>query len=105
MLLKTAPGLKPEGTFWFFAVVTLVGLAFAWFFLPETSGRSLEGMDELFSLPWTDIGRNGAALMGGSGSGAEDVETDYDAEKAARIAAKQRAEQVEVSDLEKDQTH
>lgn len=31
--------LKPQGTFWFFAIVTLLGLAFVWFFLPETAGK------------------------------------------------------------------
>ena len=28
-------------------------------FIPETSGRSLEGMDELFQLKWWRIGRYG----------------------------------------------
>lgn len=52
-------GLGPAGTFWFFTVVTAVGGLWAWFFIPETAGRSLEGMDELFRLRWWRIGRYG----------------------------------------------
>lgn len=33
-----------------------------WFFLPETSKRSLESLDEMFNLPWHLIGRKGAQL-------------------------------------------
>jgi Sugar (and other) transporter len=84
MLLTKAPGLKPQGAFWFFAAVTLVGLAFAWFFVPETAGKSLEGMDELFSLPWHIIGRKGAKLTEGMGSVAEMVGRS-DKEKLAEV--------------------
>ena len=73
MLLSKAPGLTPQGTFWFFAAVTLISLAYVWFFVPETAGKSLEGMDELFSLPWYIIGRKGAKLTEGKGSVAEIV--------------------------------
>lgn len=65
MLLDTA--MRPYGTFFFFAMVTLVGLVWMWFFLPETAGKSLEAMDEMFSLPWYIIGRKGAAITAGSG--------------------------------------
>lgn len=54
--------MKPQGTFFFFAGVTLLGLIWMWFFLPETAGKSLEAMDEMFSLPWRIIGRKGASL-------------------------------------------
>ncbi|KAH6903141.1 MFS quinate transporter-like protein [Coprinopsis sp. MPI-PUGE-AT-0042] len=54
------------GTMMFFATVTLIGLGWVWFFLPETSGRSLEALDEMFNLPWFLIGRKGAALTSGS---------------------------------------
>jgi sugar porter (SP) family MFS transporter len=64
MLLTTS--MKPQGTFWFFTIVTLLGLGFVWFFLPETAGKSLEGMDELFELPWHVIGRKGAKLTEGN---------------------------------------
>ena len=65
MLLESA--MKPHGTFFFFAAVTLLGLLWMWFFLPETAGKSLEAMDEMFSLPWYIIGRKGAVITGGSG--------------------------------------
>ena len=59
LLSKSAGGLGPAGTFWFFTVITLIGGAWAWFFIPETAGRSLEGMDRLFMLRWWQIGRFG----------------------------------------------
>lgn len=59
-LMLLVDSLGPGGTFWFFAAVTLLGLVWMWFFLPETAGKSLESMDELFSLPWHVIGRKGA---------------------------------------------
>lgn len=60
MLLPTSQGgMSPQGMFWFFTVVTLIGGAWAWFFIPETAGRSLEGMDRLFTLKWYQIGRFG----------------------------------------------
>ncbi|KAL2069801.1 hypothetical protein VTL71DRAFT_14480 [Oculimacula yallundae] len=93
MLLDGAPGLSPKGTFWFFSVVTLLGLGFVWFSLPETAGKSLEGMDEMFNLPWYTIGGNGAALTAGIGSIAEAM-TIGDSEKLAEIGG---AEQVEKS--------
>ncbi|KAJ4376656.1 hypothetical protein N0V86_006772 [Didymella sp. IMI 355093] len=71
------------GTMLFFSVVTAIGLAWAWFFLPETSGRSLEALDALFNLPWYLIGRKGAALTAGSGGLAEVL--DESGEKAATI--------------------
>ncbi|KAJ5618651.1 hypothetical protein N7528_006762 [Penicillium herquei] len=36
------------GTFIFFGCVTTVGIAYVWFFVPETMGRTLEEMDEIF---------------------------------------------------------
>ncbi|MCJ1445382.1 MAG: hypothetical protein MMC23_005887 [Stictis urceolatum] len=65
MLLDNALG--HSGTFFFFAAVTAVGLGWVWFFLPETSGKSLEAMDELFALRWSVIGRKGAELTRGVG--------------------------------------
>lgn len=52
-------GMGPAGAFWFFSVVALVGGLWAWFFIPETAGRSLESMDRLFMLRWYQIGRRG----------------------------------------------
>lgn len=62
MLLSTHNGgLAPAGTFWFFAAITVLGFFFAWFFIPETAGLSLESMDALFKLRWYQIGRMGRA--------------------------------------------
>lgn len=52
-------GINPNGTFWFFAAVTLLGGVWVWFFVPETAGRSLESMNRLFELPWYKIGLYG----------------------------------------------
>lgn len=59
LLERNAGGLGPAGTFWLFTVITVMGGAWAWFFIPETAGRSLEGMDRLFTLRWWQIGRFG----------------------------------------------
>ncbi|VBB79730.1 Putative permease [Podospora comata] len=52
-------GISPKGTFWSFAIVTILGAVWVFFMVPETAGRSLESMDSLFSLPWYKIGRYG----------------------------------------------
>jgi sugar porter (SP) family MFS transporter len=54
--------LTSAGTFFFAVGILVIGLFWAWFFLPEMSGRSLESMEELFVLPWYLIGRRGAQL-------------------------------------------
>jgi len=36
------------GAFIFFGCITLIGAFYVWFFVPETKGRTLEEMDELF---------------------------------------------------------
>lgn len=59
LLPKSDGGLGSAGTFWLFTVITIIGGAWAWFFIPETAGRSLEGMDRLFTLRWWQIGRFG----------------------------------------------
>ncbi|GAB7349181.1 hypothetical protein MBLNU459_g8116t1 [Dothideomycetes sp. NU459] len=64
-------GMTTSGTMFFFAAVTLLGLAWVWFFLPETSGRSLEAIDAIFELPWYKIGRKGRQLTEGWSSTAE----------------------------------
>jgi sugar porter (SP) family MFS transporter len=71
------------GTMLFFSCVTAIGLIWVWFFLPETSGRSLEALDEMFNLPWYLIGRKGAALTAGSGGMSEIL--DHAGEKAATV--------------------
>lgn len=54
--------LQPYGTFYLFVGVNVISLAWAWFFIPEVSGRSLESMEEIFNLPWYLIGRRGHIL-------------------------------------------
>lgn len=52
-------GLTPHGTFYFFGVVSIVGGIWVWMCVPEAAGRSLEGIDKMFDLPWYKIGRHG----------------------------------------------
>nr|POE54234.1 quinate permease [Quercus suber] len=63
--------LTTGGTMFFFSAVTLLGLAWVWFFLPELSGKSLEAVDAIFELPWYTIGRKGKSLTVGVGGGVE----------------------------------
>ena len=88
-------GMTHGGTMMFFCVVTLIGLAWAWFFLPELAGKSLEDVDAVFDLPWHLIGRKGKELTKGVGGAlehfheksvveeAETVENVTDAERKA----------------------
>ncbi|PLB49903.1 putative MFS monosaccharide transporter [Aspergillus steynii IBT 23096] len=48
--LSTSPFIQASsyGTFIFFGCVTTVGVLYVWFLVPETKGRTLEEMDELF---------------------------------------------------------
>ncbi|GFF24244.1 probable glucose transporter rco-3 [Aspergillus udagawae] len=48
--LSTSPFIAASdyGTFIFFGVVTTIGVLYVWFLVPETKGRTLEEMDELF---------------------------------------------------------
>lgn len=55
-------GMTTAGTMYFFAGITFIGLCWVYFFLPETSGRSLESLDAVFDLPWYKIGRYGAKV-------------------------------------------
>lgn len=64
-------GMTTGGTMLFFSIITALGLAWVWFFLPETTGRSLESIDAIFELPWYKIGRQGRQLTEGHGSSAE----------------------------------
>lgn len=61
-LPKMMIAMNTYGAFYFFAVVLLISLFWAWFFVPEVAGRSLESMDEIFNLPWYMIGRKGPEL-------------------------------------------
>lgn len=59
LLAVSKGGISPKGTFWCFAAVTFIGGLWVWFSVPETSGQSLESMDDLFELPWYKIGLHG----------------------------------------------
>ncbi|KAF2123294.1 general substrate transporter [Dothidotthia symphoricarpi CBS 119687] len=78
------------GTMMFFSCVTGLGLFWVWFFLPETSGKSLEALDEIFNLPWHLIGRKGAQLTRGTGGMSEVLDTA--GEKAATAQMEDAAE-------------
>ncbi|THW70504.1 putative quinate permease [Aureobasidium pullulans] len=80
-------GLGPAGTFWLFTAITIIGGAWAWFTIPETSGRSLEGIDKLFELPWYKIGRFGAQEAEIS----DQFEADKMDEKKANVQIIERA--------------
>lgn len=60
-LPKLMIALKPFGAFYFFVGVMVLGLIFA-FFLPELQGRSLESIEEIFTLPWYKL-RNANKLV------------------------------------------
>jgi hypothetical protein len=109
--------LQPYGTFYFASAVLLMGLFWCWFFLPEISGRSLESMEEIFSLPWYLIGRRGAELCPDH-SGITLVKVDHDSgsiaikgeeqfvenvsdEESARNKASKNRETIHEVDLEK----
>ncbi|KAJ5354952.1 hypothetical protein N7541_005996 [Penicillium brevicompactum] len=55
MLLENG-GLGPDGTFYFFGVISILGGVWVWLFVPEAAGRSLETIDKMFDLPWYKIG-------------------------------------------------
>lgn len=48
--MATSPFISTTqfGAFIFFGCITLIGAFYVWFFVPETKGRTLEEMDELF---------------------------------------------------------
>ena len=60
----------------FFSTVTLIGLAWVWFFIPELAGKSLESIDAVFALPWYLIGRKGKELTKGEGGAVEAIDKE-----------------------------
>ncbi|KAL2178195.1 general substrate transporter [Thermothelomyces heterothallicus CBS 202.75] len=87
MLLPVADGgISAQGTFWFFAAVTVLGGLWVYFAVPETAGRSLESMDRLFRLPWYKIGRHGN----------REAELE-DARELSEKTDKQQAQEVDVA--------
>jgi hypothetical protein len=49
--------MKQWGEMLLNSVVAFLGLIFVWFFIPEPSGKNLEDMQLVFSLPWYKVGR------------------------------------------------
>ncbi|EAZ63468.1 quinate permease [Scheffersomyces stipitis CBS 6054] len=59
---KMLLAMNNYGAFYFFVGVMVMSLFWAWFFVPEVTGRSLESMEDIFNLPWYIIGRKGPEL-------------------------------------------
>jgi hypothetical protein len=68
--------MSTGGTMMFFVCVTAIGLAWAYFFLPELANKSLESVDAVFNLPWHQIGRRGKELTQNLGGVAESYGQD-----------------------------
>ncbi|XP_029169087.1 facilitated trehalose transporter Tret1-2 homolog [Nylanderia fulva] len=51
--VKTYPDMERlmnmEGVFLFFAIISFIGVIFIWFFLPETKGKTLREIEDMFS--------------------------------------------------------
>lgn len=50
--LTLTEALTKYGTFWLYAGLSSLGLVFFFLFLPETKGKSLEEVEDLFAHPW-----------------------------------------------------
>lgn len=50
--LTLTEALTKYGTFWLYGGLSLLGWFFFFFFLPETKGKSLEEVSDLFAHPW-----------------------------------------------------
>lgn len=46
------------GAFLFFAVWCLIALVYSYVVVPETAGKALENIDELFERPWYLMRKN-----------------------------------------------
>ncbi|XP_064464726.1 proton myo-inositol cotransporter-like [Ornithodoros turicata] len=50
--LTLTEALTKYGTFWLYGGLSTVGLLFFFLFLPETKGKSLDELEDLFAHPW-----------------------------------------------------
>jgi hypothetical protein len=50
--------------YFFFAGSTVISGALVFFFLPETKGLTLEGMDDIFGTPYKAVGQQGIMTSG-----------------------------------------
>ena len=55
--------MRFAGAYYLYTGVAVVGLAFFWWVLPETRGRKLEEVEELFAAPWLSAQRPSAAPL------------------------------------------
>ncbi|XP_022099835.1 proton myo-inositol cotransporter-like isoform X2 [Acanthaster planci] len=60
--LSLAETITRQGTFFMYAGISLVGVLFLYCLLPETKGRPLEEVINLFSKPWSPCGRGSSEL-------------------------------------------
>lgn len=86
VMLLYGNGLTPQGTFYFFTALSVIGAFFVYFLVPEAAGRSLESIDQLFDLPWYKIGIHGRK-----------VAEAYDREMEARYADEKEEKEPQVS--------
>ena len=91
LLTSSDGGLGPAGTFWLFTAITAIGGVWAFFFIPECAGLSLEKIDLLFKLRWYKIGRYGQKFA------REEVVREDEKERVAG-----QAEQVETVETKRD---
>ena len=52
LLLPPSTSIGQPATFWMYSGLGVLGLAFMVLLVPETKGRKLEEVDELFQRPW-----------------------------------------------------
>lgn len=84
-ITKATPSLLSSmdqwGAFLFFVGWCTIALVYSYISVPETSGRALENMDELFEQPWYKMrqtARTGAVIK-------QDLEVGESKEEVARI--------------------
>jgi len=77
-------GKAGYGTFLFFSAACFLSFLFAWFFIPETKGLSLERMDDLFGV--TELAKKME-----DDEGAHDVSPakDFEGEKTQHVEVSQ----------------
>jgi sugar porter (SP) family MFS transporter len=85
---------KRYGAFVFFASMCCLSLVYVFFALPETAGRSLESMDQLFERPWYTVRKvaypTGADLADGGGGDIESKTRDSMEEKSGEVRIEQQ---------------
>lgn len=92
MLLSTSDGgISPQGTFYFFTAISIIGAVWVWLCIPEAAGRSLESVDKLFDLPWYKIGLHGRKVAEQYDREMEAMREDEKLEKEPNVTYKESA--------------